>query len=125
MAAGERQKTASLWAAILLTLGASFYPLVSRAEIIPTWVTFTPDNSDLPHSVHIQALLAEPNGTVWIGTFFGGLACLDKNGSWQTYTKSSTHNGLPDNRILSLALAPDGSLWVAPSVTIVAASKAL
>jgi hypothetical protein len=30
------------------------------------------------------------DGTLWAGTFAGGLARLDRNGHWQTYNKAST-----------------------------------
>ena len=51
-----------------------------------------------------------PDGSLWIGTF-GGLARLDKDGHWQTYSKANTNGGLPENIITALALGPDASLW--------------
>jgi ligand-binding sensor domain-containing protein len=46
------------------------------------------------------------------GSEHGGLALLDKEGHWRTYTRSSTKGALHDDRIRTLALGPDGSLWV-------------
>jgi hypothetical protein len=34
------------------------------------------------------------DGSLWAGTE-GGLARRDKDGHWQSYTKASTHGGLP------------------------------
>ena len=42
----------------------------------------------------------------------GGLARLDKDGGWQTYSKASTKGGLPDDRVWALAPGADGALWV-------------
>ena len=45
---------------------------------------------------------AGADGALWIGTD-GGLAQLDKDGRWQTYSKASTQGGLPDDHVLALA----------------------
>ena len=42
----------------------------------------------------------------------GGLARLDKDGHWQTYSKASTQGGLPDDDVPALALGADDALWV-------------
>ena len=46
-----------------------------------------------------------------------GLARLDKGGRWQTYSKASTNDGLPDDGINALAPGADGSVWVGTSPT--------
>ena len=42
------------------------------------------------------------DGALWVGTC-AGLARLDKDGSWQTYSKANTRGGLPDDNVLALA----------------------
>ena len=49
-----------------------------------------------------QALALGADGTLWVGTLSGGLARLDKDGHWQTYSKASTQGGLPDDRRLGV-----------------------
>ena len=51
------------------------------------------------------------DGALWVGTE-GGLARLDKEGRWQSYSKSSTQGGLPDDWVTALAGGADGALWV-------------
>ena len=56
-----------------------------------------------------------PDGSTWVGVgggFIptdGGLARLDKDGHWQSYSQARTQGGLPDDR--ALTLGSDGSLW--------------
>lgn len=48
------------------------------------------------------------DGYLWaVGS--GGVVRWDPTG--RTYTKYTTHNGLADNTVLSIAVAPDGALW--------------
>ena len=48
---------------------------------------------------------------MWVGSFDGGLAYLQPDGKWQTW---STREGLPSNRIRGLLETPDGkTLWIA------------
>ena len=51
------------------------------------------------------------DGALWVGTG-GGLARLDKDGSWQTYSKANTRGGLPYDSVRALARGADGALWV-------------
>jgi len=51
------------------------------------------------------------DGALWVGSF-GGLARLNRDGRWQTYSKASTQGGLPDGRVFALAGGADGALWV-------------
>ena len=50
------------------------------------------------------------DGALWVGTG-GGVARLDKDGGWQTYSKANTRGGLPVDRSWRGAGA-DGALWV-------------
>ena len=52
-----------------------------------------------------------PDGALWVGTD-RGLARLDKDGHWQTYSKANTNGGLPSDGVYTLALGADGALWV-------------
>jgi ligand-binding sensor domain-containing protein len=60
---------------------------------------------------YIVALLVDDDGTVWAGTWGGGLAHFDGE-SWKNYT---VHDGLPANHIFSLYQDPQGQLWVGSS----------
>ena len=56
----------------------------------------------------VSSLLADDEGGLWIGTGVGGLLYY-RGGAFRRF---STHDGLPDDHILSLARARDGTLWV-------------
>jgi ligand-binding sensor domain-containing protein/integrase len=85
-------------------------PNAVRGEPVPTWASFTREISDLP-SDDIRALALGQDGSLWAGTY-GGLARLDREGRWQSYTRANTNGGLPGDMIEALALGQDGSLWV-------------
>ncbi len=57
---------------------------------------------------YIIALHVDDDGTVWCGTWGGGLARFDGT-SWKNFTVG---DGLPGNHVFALAANPDGSLWV-------------
>lgn len=57
---------------------------------------------------YIVSLLVDPDGTVWCGTWGGGLARFDGK-QWRTYTMS---DGLPGNLIFMLYRTPTGQLWI-------------
>jgi ligand-binding sensor domain-containing protein len=77
---------------------------------VPVWAVFTQENSDLP-SNYVLALTRGADSSVWVGTS-SGLARIDKDGHWQTYSKTTTQGRLPDDRVEALAPGADGSLWV-------------
>lgn len=60
---------------------------------------------------YIVALLVDHNGTVWAGTWGGGLARFDGE-TWTNYTVA---DGLPANHVFSLYQDPDGRIWVGTS----------
>jgi hypothetical protein len=60
----------------------------------------------------VLALSSDPDGAVWVGTEGRGLARLDKDGNWQSYTEESTKGGLPDDVVQALSRGPDGTLWI-------------
>ena len=57
---------------------------------------------------YIVALLADRDGTVWAGTWGGGLSRFDGK-EWRVYTKAE---GLPGNHVFMLHEDPDGKLWI-------------
>jgi ligand-binding sensor domain-containing protein len=79
------------------------------SEPVPIWAVFTQENSDIP-SDSVRALSLGADGSVWLGTG-AGLARLDKDGHWQTYSQASTEGGLPSDVVRALAFSADGSLW--------------
>jgi ligand-binding sensor domain-containing protein len=87
------------------------YPHAAWTAPVPILAVFTKDNSDLPDN-RVAALASATDGSMWVGTFGGGVGHLDKDGGWRIYSRTSTHGGLPDDRVLALALDPDGSVWV-------------
>ena len=64
--------------------------------------------SDALGSQPIWSLLAETNGTIWVGTFRGGLLRV-RGGEFTRYT---TKDGLPDDVICQILSDDNGRLWV-------------
>jgi ligand-binding sensor domain-containing protein len=94
---------------LIAAVGCAVYPHPALSKLVPIWAIFSQENSDLPNN-NVRALALGPDGSLWAGTD-GGLARLDKDGRWQTYSKASTSGALPDDNVRALALSPDGSLW--------------
>jgi ligand-binding sensor domain-containing protein len=57
---------------------------------------------------YIVSMLVEPDGTVWCGTWGGGLARFDGK-KWSNYTMS---DGMPGNMVFMLHRDPKGTLWI-------------
>ena len=57
---------------------------------------------------YIVSMVVNHDGTVWCGTWGGGLAHFDGK-SWRNYTMS---DGLPGNLIFMLHRDPSGKLWI-------------
>jgi ligand-binding sensor domain-containing protein len=92
-------------------IACAAYPLPAFSEPIPHWFVFTQESSDLP-SDFVFALAPGADGALWIGTNGGGLARLDKDGRWQSYSKANTNGGLPNDTVRALAPGADGALWI-------------
>jgi PAS domain S-box-containing protein len=72
-------------------------------------VTYTRDQG--PASNTVRCVYVDKNGTVWIGTYDGGLSYF-KNGIFKTYTKK---DGLAGNLVRSVYRDRRDRLWVAAS----------
>jgi ligand-binding sensor domain-containing protein len=81
------------------------------------WTTYTP--ADGLADSNVLAVAVAPNGTVWLGTWGRGVSRSADPGpggtvpagdvsGWTTYT---VDDGLVDNRVQSIAVAPDGTVW--------------
>lgn len=57
---------------------------------------------------YIVSMVVENDGTIWCGTWGGGLSKFS-NGTWTTYT---TKEGLPGNHVFMLKQGKDGKLWI-------------
>lgn len=57
---------------------------------------------------HIAAICEDHEGSVWLGTYYGGLNRL-RDGTFTNYT---TLNGLPHNTIHAIYQTPDSTIWV-------------
>lgn len=65
---------------------------------------YSPDHVGLYHSA------ADGKGGLWIGCKGGGVYHFNK--ATATFTRYTTHNGLPDNVVYSLLADPKGNLWL-------------
>jgi len=57
---------------------------------------------------YIVSMVIDKDGSVWCGTWGGGLSKFDGK-SWTTYT---TKEGLPGNHVFMLNMGRDGHLWI-------------
>ena len=73
--------------------------------------TLRPTPTAACRTIKSEALAFGADGSLWVGTD-GGLARLDKDGHWQTYSEANTDGGLPNDHVTALALGADGALWV-------------
>jgi hypothetical protein len=60
---------------------------------------------------YIVSLAVDEDGSVWCGTWGGGLAHFDGR-EWRNFTMS---DGLPGNHVFMLARGEDGKLWIGTS----------
>lgn len=72
------------------------------------FTVFNKGNTPALRSNKVDALLADKEGNLWIGTIGGGLTRLSKG----TFTTFTTGQGLSSNSILSLLQDQSGDLWI-------------
>ncbi|MDR0231909.1 MAG: response regulator [Dysgonamonadaceae bacterium] len=66
-------------------------------------------NDELPDNF-IDCIVKDSKGSIWIGTFGGGLCSFDeKQGKFKTF---NTHSGLLNNNICSIIESENGHLWI-------------
>ena len=109
---------AAIGASSLISLSLYLPALSARTRTDPgPWITYTEAHGLASRG--IRSLVAASGGTVWV-TYDGwtyGLSRWDgiragegSRSAWTTYT---VDDGLPSNAVTSIAVAPDGALWVA------------
>lgn len=92
--------------------GGQFWARIDpEVDAWPDAVALAPDGHDW-----VMAIVGDGGGGVWFGSFGNGLAHLSSSGSWSYLT---TAHGLPDNRVMDLALDTDGSLWIATDAGVI------
>lgn len=72
-----------------------------------TWESLT-TRDGLPHN-WIYDIFQDSSGRVWVGTWGGGLACLD-SGKWKVFNKN---HGLHSNEVTCIREDKLGRIWVA------------
>lgn len=92
--------------------GGQFWARIDpEVDAFPPGVALDPDGHDW-----VMAIVGDGAGGVWFGSFGNGLAHLSASGTWSYLTAA---DGLPDNRVMDLALDPDGSLWIATDAGVI------
>lgn len=95
----------NLFGVDLKTLPAARDATTGPLEITP-FVCFNPTNG-LP-TEDIRAVWEQRDGSLWVGTYGGGL-CRLQGDRWDRFT---TTNGLPSNRFWAFYEDADGRLWI-------------
>ena len=85
-----------------LPVSTAVFPLVTLVPAPGAWTSFTPAN-------HVYDVAFGPDGTLWaVGK--GGVVRWDRDDG--TYTRYTAADGLQDNFVSSVAVEPNGTLWV-------------
>lgn len=72
---------------------------------------YQPDDGSFPQPSWVSALLATPDGGLWIGRLSGGTSFLKRGG----VTNYGKPEGMPPGRVRTFALDSDGTVWAATS----------
>ncbi len=72
------------------------------------WSSINAGNSDLPNET-IKCITFDTAGTMWVGTYMGGLAVRENN-NWTIYNTSNS--GLPHNYINTIAIDQQNVKWI-------------
>jgi hypothetical protein len=65
-------------------------------------------NSGLPDNT-VNFVTGDPNGNIWVGTYFGGVAMFDGI-NWTIY--NTANSGLPNNTVMTIDFGLDSSVWI-------------
>ncbi len=73
-----------------------------------TWDMLNSDNSQLPNQT-IKSITFDQEGTMWVGTYMGGIATFDGT-DWNIYNTSNSD--LPHNYVNAIAVDKDNVKWI-------------
>jgi hypothetical protein len=73
-----------------------------------SWSLINTGNSSLPNET-VKCIVFDSEGSMWVGTYMGGLAVL-KNNVWTVYNTSNSE--LPHNYINSIAIDKNNVKWI-------------
>ena len=76
------------------------------------WIYLNVDNSNLPYG-SLASIGIDSSDRVWFGNFGGGVASLEKDGSWRVYTP--IFSDLGSYSLNALEVSPEGQIWVGVS----------
>ena len=74
-----------------------------------SWDMINSDNSELPNQT-IKSITFDKEGTMWIGTYMGGVAAVTKDNQWKVYNTSNSE--LPHNYVNSIAIDIHNVKWI-------------
>lgn len=64
-------------------------------------------------SLSINCIAKTRDGKIWLGTYYGGLSCYDREKN--AFISYNIDNGLPNNNVLGILEDESGNLWVSTS----------
>jgi signal transduction histidine kinase/ligand-binding sensor domain-containing protein len=71
-----------------------------------------PGNPDSPAGNSIMALAEDSSGHLWVSAWSRGLSRYDpRSGKWNHYRRTLDSSRIPDDRIMSIAIDPNGGVW--------------
>ncbi|MCB0805422.1 MAG: outer membrane beta-barrel protein [Bacteroidales bacterium] len=73
-----------------------------------SWDVINSENSGLPNQT-IKSISFDEKGTMWVGTYMGGIACFE-NEKWTVYNTSNSE--LPHNYVNSIAIGKNDVKWI-------------
>ena len=73
-----------------------------------------PDDTQSISNNYVRALAEAPDGTIWIGTYGGGLNRYDPNSEVFTHYRADPQDlaGLSNDQILELHIDSEGTIWI-------------
>lgn len=93
--------------------GRGLVHLLDDRQTMEVHTTIDQPGGALPDNLVTATAWDPAAGRLWVGTDGGGLAEWRPADGWRTHTRASTSGGLGSNSIADVAVAPDGTVWVA------------